>query len=976
MLIRNKKTQKIISFLLIISILAPTVLFSKPKQTSAVFGVSDIVFDIPQTILKSIGNAFQGTTSVATVTDTALSVKDWAMEIVKQLLMAVARRALQEVTKSTINWINGGFHGSPLFLENPQSFFEDIAKSEVKNLVDAIGYDTFRFPFGKQTALGVIDSYKRQFETNAQYSLSKVINDPVLLAQYRNDFNYGGWNGFLINTQYPQNNYLGFQMMVQENLASRVEGTLTAPANKVKDLLAQGQGFLSPQTCPSNPDYNNGVNEWRQPSFDQAEFNKTHNYDLSSQEGQNAWNLALAKAKAEWAKKNTCPEGLVNTTPGAVVADQIKISLGSSVRQQELAAAMGNSLSAIFDALINKFINDGLNSLASRVNPPPAEDNWSYDGQTLGSPVEEGPNSDWYSGPEQVIDLAKFKKQISGKTIVNENVVELIPDSVIETTSLNTTEEIGNTGNGKYIPGDIANTERELQLMSEITKFFSQIWPEARKLDICIPGPDIGWQERLQNEMDKNSRKLQSLFTTGSEKEASAADLAFRELKFAVGFFKDWINNKMITELPSSILFIEAVADIKALSQQSDELTDAKRLKNQALARLRAIETGLATIKTQPARGSAQEKILISLKKQYDGTRFTITSVTSLSDRQNELDVVKDKFESLKKFTDPSNPQGCPAERKAKGWGLPGGWQSSLSGGTTTQTLTSAAISTLKGLAPNSEQAIFCSLPIIGGYNHETFLNTTGITHPEMPMVNAKKVSRYETTTIKSFLSSLPGNHSTAAYINIKISCNVIFNAKLLDYKGNLPGLTIVTETSGPPPDETDATNSGTCTYPARPDGVIPTPDTDISREDCDLNDGTWSQNSGDGNTGGDIPLPEDIGTKHGNHAAEVATAKQVLTVNDGMVFSKTSSACDRFKITKEAVSLIGGSGNSAAGFLSDSSGSNCGGYAVDAIAFPDGYVYQVLDETASDGNGPIWNPASCGPLDGNGTCPERYRAP
>src|SRR3989339_56734 len=269
----QNKTAKLIPIILIISILLPNVLFSLPKKVTAqdapgtTAAMSVPVADIPAETSGFLSRLLHVVTSGSTVTNTSLHIKDFAQFLLRQILMRVAKAFLAKMTQATINWINSDFHGSPLFLENPESFFRDIAKSEIRNLVDMIGYDTFRFPFGKQTALNVITSYKRQLADNAQYTLSKVINDPDLLVRYRNDFNYGGWNGFLINTQYPQNNYLGFQMIIQQNLASRLEGTLVAPAQKIQNLLQQGMGFLSPQTCPTNPKYNNGINEFQRPSF-------------------------------------------------------------------------------------------------------------------------------------------------------------------------------------------------------------------------------------------------------------------------------------------------------------------------------------------------------------------------------------------------------------------------------------------------------------------------------------------------------------------------------------------------------------------------------------------------------------------------------------------------------------------------------------------------------------------------------------
>ena len=389
-MIAENKITKFISAFLIISIILPSVLFSVPKKTQAQIPVTDVANTTVSTknsIGTWISKAFNAITAKATSVSALKDTKDWAEYLLRQVLMTVAKAILARMTQATINWINSDFHGSPLFIENPESFFRDIAKSEVRRLVDMIGYDTFRFPFGKQTALNVISSYKRQLADNAAYTLSNVINDPRLLVQYRNDFNYGGWNGFLINTQYPQNNYLGFQMIIQQNLASRLEGTLQAPAQKIQSLLQQGMGFLSPQTCPSNPSYNNGVNEFRKPSFKPSIEYVAPEYTAQSQaeidDYNSRYNTTVTLEKRRWAETNTCPGGLVNTTPGSVAADQIMTAMSSNYRQSELAAALGNSLSAIFDALINHFMDKGLNALSSAVSPAPSNDNWSYDGNTL-----------------------------------------------------------------------------------------------------------------------------------------------------------------------------------------------------------------------------------------------------------------------------------------------------------------------------------------------------------------------------------------------------------------------------------------------------------------------------------------------------------------------------------------------------------------------------------------------------------------
>lgn len=72
-----------------------------------------------------------------------------------------------------------------------------------------------------------------------------------------------------------------------------------------------------------------------------------------------------------------------NTTPGAIIADQLKVNLGSSARQMELADEIGESLAAIFNALIQQLVSKGLASLSDK-----DDENWS-----ITSPSDEEKNS-------------------------------------------------------------------------------------------------------------------------------------------------------------------------------------------------------------------------------------------------------------------------------------------------------------------------------------------------------------------------------------------------------------------------------------------------------------------------------------------------------------------------------------------------------------------------------------------------------
>ncbi len=783
MIFKNKKAQQIAASLILALMLAPAFLLPAPKKAEAGWPVVDwlnAVFN-KNTTIQSTVTASQQTLSTAT------DLKNFAKEIAKEVLRTMAKKFLQQMTKSTINWINSGFHGKPLFVENPESFFKDIAKYEVRNFVDMIGYNNLNYPFGKQIALDTIYTFKRKAEDNFQYSLSKYTNDQVYIDGFRADFAVGGFDGFLLTTQYPQINPYGFRIITNEYLSSKLAGTVQNAAQKTQTALDQGMGFLSPQVCPSNPKYDNLTNPWNPPRFKptttynfQATVPNMVNgasnpaYEAEKRTYDSWYENEVAKEKLSWSGKNDCPDGLVNTTPGSVVASQVTNAMGSQFRQSELAAAMGNSISQIVDALISKFMSDGLNSLASKVNRQPDRDNWDYYGNTLGT-VQPYNSTSWDAGPDGVIVLSEVKNKVAT---------------------------------------DIANTQLEIGLLNETSKTFSQIWPKARDLDMCVPGPDLNWEERVSNEVQRDTQKLQEKMSDSDGTTAERATRVFQSLNYAVSFFNDWVKNKMMLDLPYSVLYLDEVESMENLSRQSVALSDKKRLRSQTLARLKSIQTSLNAIASDPAPGSAGEKTLIALKNQYDATSDTIANSYTIEDSRNSLNVAKDQLTRVSGMIGE-----CQKARTAKGWAnnyANGKGESKFKGGKT-------------------EKELFCSEPIKSGFSHgersssgglggfssntgkisyifKNRTNDAGIApYQEIPLVNADGIFSYGGCW--GFCS-----HD----IDTTLECNAIWKSNVLDYKGSIPGVTSVSEnpilglsgTSG---------NINQCTigtFPPNPSGV------------------------------------------------------------------------------------------------------------------------------------------------------------
>ena len=800
MSLKNKKIQKFVSVMLLVAVLAPSfAIFSAPRKAEAT-GIPTV--DVVGAVLSGIGNTYSFLNAAVDTQSAALSLKGFARETLRMVLQNIAKRALANMTKSTINWINTGFHGAPLFLQNPNSFFRDIAKFQIKDFIQVTGYDNLRYPFGKQFALDLIGSYKQQLGANAQSSLAAVTDDPLLAEKLRLDFNTGGWDAFLLNTQYPQNNPIGYQQIAGRDLSVRLDGVIKGPAERVNEALAQGQGFLSPKTCDTNPRYNNGVNEFNRPNFkttiayNPPEVEYVGNTDTVSPEYERklaTYNTnhsnAVEAQRTEWAKENECEGGLRVTTPGSVAQDYIARTLFSGQEQGQLSAALGNSISAVFDSLLNKFLGDGLSSLASRINPSAPVDDFSYFGQTLGSPADEGYNSDWSLGPDEEVDLSLFKRELSG-------------GDVTRTASNGTTTT-------ERVAGAIEMTEQELKIIFNdgktpngttnsnnfgIIQIMDLTWPVVKDLDMCIPGPNKGWEGRLDEERDRiiNGKLIREV-ASDDDTKVKATNSAIRDLRFAISSFKDWINTQMMSSLPSAVIYMDTIKSIDDNGQQLKQLNDKKVEKTTTLARLRAIERGLATITIQPTPGSAEEKNLIALRKQYNAIAYLVGNTASVEDLRSELDLARSKLQNIRE-----QEATCQTERTAAGWAGPLNYNQGYLPSKVGITYIVAnripkqgvvfPVTTIPFTTKGTEIEQFCDLPALSGYSHGDIVRVDDSNRGKPPftfrnLINQNGYLGFEDLPMVKAFGIYGDDTRTFDPIDVDIECSILFKTNDQTYK-------------------------------------------------------------------------------------------------------------------------------------------------------------------------------------------------
>ena len=475
--------KKAIAGLIIILLLAPAVL---PSRAYAVLGVGDVVSDFVTNLQTLLTNANTASSAVSTW-------KQVYTEVAKAALKVVARKALKEITVSTVNWANQGFEGKPLFLQNPDSFFTNIEHDEIKETVNEIGSDLERYPWGRGIAINKVRQARKEsksttagrigvFDLNTRFNL----NSPEEIEQFYSDTRIGGWDGWTAMINNPNNNPIGFDLAVSNDLNKQTD-------QKTENWEKSIQGmFLPTQECADPSGTTRKIEDDARNSGDMERY-----------------------------ERERCKQWK-DTTPSSLVADKISSALTSGDRQSELSAALGSSLSQVFSALLDSLIDKGLSALATNTIAdisPDDTDTWSFEGESFSFGQDDDPllTSSWAEETE-VIDLDEFK-----------------------------------TGVQTYID----NVNERINLTQQIVDIMGTFGEKSMTLDQCLPGPDIRWEKRFSDELRRESKKMEKKSDKNNDEKAADAMDALARLETAARALENYMKNRMLSELPNSFLIMD-----------------------------------------------------------------------------------------------------------------------------------------------------------------------------------------------------------------------------------------------------------------------------------------------------------------------------------------------------------------------------------------------------------------------------------
>ncbi len=401
---------------------------------------------------------------------------------------SIADGLLKKITFDTIAWINTGFEGDPLFVQDIHNYSLSVTQEDLRSITESIGFDQVNFPYGRDLARAIAKSWvngeEDYLKNNAAYSLNKFIGHNKD-KEFDNNFSVGGWNGLIGKAFYPGNNPIGFRLEASKEVI-RTTAKLDEVNSNLGSVLTDlklNQGFQSIRKCVKSSD---GTNDYvhdtaqqklAEDAVKEAQAGVDDVIELKRLGGADDNDVANARAvlaaRLKEAGKYSCAsDGWEVQTPGGFIADRLTSVVDIPQNRLLNAQDINESIAAIMDALISKIFQVGIVKLGGGdlLQDQSYKELGGYGSNTGSSTLNGGFLSDNYSsgdGPptqNQIDDLY---------TVINRPNTGIIPQQQ------------------KYIT---ALQDQNI----ELNKLLQLLY----QLDFCIPGPNPSWQDGVKTMVD------------------------------------------------------------------------------------------------------------------------------------------------------------------------------------------------------------------------------------------------------------------------------------------------------------------------------------------------------------------------------------------------------------------------------------------------------------------------------------------
>jgi hypothetical protein len=321
----------------------------KIKSLTTIFVLSLVALFVitTQTSFAQSGGGSSNSVPIDTSSDYNISAQHDQDYYLNEVAWSSAKIIVQQITGSTVKWINGGFKGGPAFVTNPSSFFANIGDQITGSFIAGNGaLSSLCSPFNvnvrlslglQQAGYGGTNGARNSKYTCTLDSIIKNISNPTVNGKsitgnsstgfLNGDFNQGGWAGFMALSQ-PNNNSSGVYLQAQDDLNQQI----STRQDQQQQQLNQGGGFLTYPICTNL-------------GSDGAAAYASGNPNVTATAGPGG--------------KMTY-QSCQDSTPGSVINSVLQKNVNSGVDQLNIAQSMDQIISSTMSQLTSQILTQGL----------------------------------------------------------------------------------------------------------------------------------------------------------------------------------------------------------------------------------------------------------------------------------------------------------------------------------------------------------------------------------------------------------------------------------------------------------------------------------------------------------------------------------------------------------------------------------------------------------------------------------------
>ncbi|MFH1402072.1 MAG: hypothetical protein ABIG87_00415 [Patescibacteria group bacterium] len=232
------KYKKIICSALIVSFIMPVFFLSKPNTAQAFWGLGSIVNDPPNTVQNTKNTVEASIQTEQGFVSNLMENRDWIKEyILDPIAWMAAKIAIRMMTTSIVNWINGGFDGSPSFITDYKGYFKDVADAALGEYINGTRLQFLCSPFKLDVLVALNFAFSKAYEPKC--TLSGIVgNVENAIDDLEKDWKWGTW---ISMTASENNNAYGAFVSAHAAVAGDMQNALEEKGK----LLDWGNGFFS-----------------------------------------------------------------------------------------------------------------------------------------------------------------------------------------------------------------------------------------------------------------------------------------------------------------------------------------------------------------------------------------------------------------------------------------------------------------------------------------------------------------------------------------------------------------------------------------------------------------------------------------------------------------------------------------------------------------------------------------------------------